>query len=109
MQNLDLNLKDNLTMISPFILGTVINGGFKRKLRMLRSDFFSLLSIIHSQSYVKTECLKDAINVKKGVVKITQKSQNIVFDGFEEKVKGWNKPLYQKLNENYLTDVTVIN
>jgi hypothetical protein len=71
--SLNLNLRDN-KMIAPYVIGTVVNGGFRRKLRMLKAEFFSLLSIIHSERYVHNENLKDALNVKKGITKITEKS-----------------------------------
>lgn len=50
--NLNLNLKDNF-MVAPFIIGSVVSGGFDRKLRMLRSDLFTLLSVIQSRSFMK--------------------------------------------------------
>lgn len=31
--------------IAPFICGTVVQGGYKRKLKMLRGDLFSILSV----------------------------------------------------------------
>ena len=31
--------------IAPIIVGSVVTGGFKRKLKMVRADYFSLLSI----------------------------------------------------------------
>ena len=31
--------------IAPFICGTVVTGGFTRKLRMIRADYFSMLTI----------------------------------------------------------------
>jgi hypothetical protein len=45
-------IKDELNLtyheadeIAPVICGTVVNGGFNRKLRMLRADLFSLLTV----------------------------------------------------------------
>ena len=41
----NLNLNDSCDDYAPIICGSVVNGGFKRKLQMLRSDFYSLLSL----------------------------------------------------------------
>jgi hypothetical protein len=45
-------IKDELNLtyheadeIAPVICGTVVNGGFHRKLRMLRADLFSMLAV----------------------------------------------------------------
>lgn len=38
--------------IAPFICGTVVSGGFARKLRMLRADIFSMLAVCHSSYFV---------------------------------------------------------
>ena len=37
---------------APVICGSIINGGFKRKLKMLRSDLFSLLSVCKSDAII---------------------------------------------------------
>lgn len=42
----DLNISYRYTNdIAPFIVGTIVQGGFKRKLKMVRADYFSMLSI----------------------------------------------------------------
>lgn len=48
-------IKDDLNIsfryekgIAPLVVGTVVTGGFKRKLKMVRADYFSLLSICQS-------------------------------------------------------------
>jgi hypothetical protein len=72
--SLNLNIKDN-RKIAPYILGTVVNGGFKRKLRMLKAEYLALLSVIHSDSYINLDQLKDVMSIKKGIIKITEKTQ----------------------------------
>jgi hypothetical protein len=41
-----------LNEIAPIICGTVVNGGFKRKLRMLRGDLFSMLAVCQSKGII---------------------------------------------------------
>jgi len=41
----DLNLEDGADEYTPIICGSVVGGGFKRKLQMLRADLFSMLSV----------------------------------------------------------------
>ena len=41
----DLNLEDGADDYTPIICGSVVGGGFRRKLQMLRADLFSLLSV----------------------------------------------------------------
>jgi len=42
---LEMGIKFNETKeTNPFICGTVVNGHFKRKLKMMRADLFSLLA-----------------------------------------------------------------
>jgi len=53
VKSLNMNFKDNF-MVSPFILGSVVNGGFERKLRMLRCDLWTLLSVSESFRFVKS-------------------------------------------------------
>lgn len=52
--------------IAPFICGTVVNGSFSRKLRMLRADFFSLLSVCESSLIVSEK--KQIRAIKKGII-----------------------------------------
>ena len=40
-----MNVNDQFDDSVPIICGSVINGGFKRKLQMIRSDYYSLLSL----------------------------------------------------------------
>lgn len=41
----DLNLEDGSDDYTPIICGSVVGGGFKRKLQMLRADLFAMLSV----------------------------------------------------------------
>ena len=41
----DLNLEDRADDYTPIICGSVVAGGFKRKLQMLRADLFAMLSV----------------------------------------------------------------
>lgn len=38
--------------VAPFITGSVIKGGYKRKLKMMRADLFAALSICNSEKFV---------------------------------------------------------
>lgn len=65
-----MNFNDN-DEVTPFICGTVLKGGsFVRKLRMLRCDLFSILSICHSQMLISH--MKQARAIKKGVIGMVQ-------------------------------------
>ena len=44
----NLNLNDKSDDYAPIICGTVINGGFDRKLQMLRSDYYTMMSVCQS-------------------------------------------------------------
>ena len=46
-EDLNISYRYN-TEIAPLIIGTVVAGGFKRKLRMIRADYYALLSISQS-------------------------------------------------------------
>lgn len=94
-----MNFKDNF-MISPFILGSVVNGGFERKLRMLRADLWTLLSISESCRFIKSTVQSDRL--KKGVVKFTEKSQDSAnkHEAILLRLKGWNKIVQDKIEEN---------
>lgn len=65
-KTLNLTFKDT-DDIAPFIVGSVIvYDGFQKKLKMMRADLFSLLSI--SQSKYETPDKKIGSVIKKGVV-----------------------------------------
>ena len=66
------NIKDELNLtfhesdeIAPVVCGTVINGGFNRKLRMLRADLFTMLSVCQSAEIISHKKQTNAI--KKGI------------------------------------------
>ena len=63
-QSLNLMAKET-NDLNPIICGTVVNGGFNRKLRMMRADLFSGLAISHSYQYVSNRKQTNAI--KKGI------------------------------------------
>ena len=50
-EELNINFIE-LDGVAPFIGGSVSNGGFSRKLKMLRADIFSTLSICQSPYFV---------------------------------------------------------
>ena len=52
-EELKINFED-LEDVAPIICGTVVNGGFKRKLKMLRADMFCTLACTHSSAFVAT-------------------------------------------------------
>lgn len=61
--------------IAPIILGSVVTGGFKRKLRMMRADYFSVLSV--AQSIHTVESLTQVKAIKRGLMANLTKSQNL--------------------------------
>lgn len=63
---MDINLKDQNS--APFILGSVIQGGFSRKLQMLRSEIFSVLSISQCSKFVSNK--KEIKIIKNGILKL---------------------------------------
>lgn len=103
---LNINLQD-VQRIRPVIVGTVCNGGWNRKLMMLRAELFTTAMISESSAFM--EAKKAAKKIKRGVVSFAEKNQNITEEQVLERVQGWNKVLHHKLNENYLTDVHVVN
>lgn len=47
--------------------------------------------------------------IKKGVVVYAEKNQNITEEDVIRKTNGWNNIVNDKFNNNYLTDVNVVN
>lgn len=73
--SLALTLKDRMKT-APLVAGTIINGGpYKRKLNMLRSDLFTLLSISESAKFMTTK--KGIAKLKRGVGFLTEKNQEV--------------------------------
>lgn len=62
--------------IAPFVTGTVVKGGFSRKLKMVRADLFAALSVCNSDKFVTEQKQTNAI--KKGIEQIVIDSQNIL-------------------------------
>jgi hypothetical protein len=56
---------------------------------------------VHNISSVK--------QIKKGVVVYAEKNQNITEEDVIRKTNGWNNIVNDKFNNNYLTDVNVVN
>lgn len=76
--------------IAPFICGTVVNGGFSRKLRMLRADIYCMLSVSQCSYFVHD--FKQIGRLKAGLLANVTKSQDL--NGRDESVeylKGWHK------------------
>ena len=67
-----LNLEDNREDFTPIICGTVTDGGFTRKLQMMRGDLFSLLCVSQSEAIITQWKQQGAI--KKGVSMILTSS-----------------------------------
>jgi len=50
----ELNLNfDEHEDCNPIICGSIVNGGFVRKLKMMRADLFSILSVCHSHYFIQ--------------------------------------------------------
>ena len=94
--------------IAPIIVGTVVTGGFKRKLRMLRADYFSLLSI--SQSIHTVSSLMQIKAIKRGILANLSKTQDLKNDSHTNYLKGWQKKLIMdKCMRNEVQDILTVN
>lgn len=82
-----LNLNDQCDEYAPVICGSVIDGGFKRKLQMLRSDFYSILSMCQSEVIIRAGPHERAI--KKGMGMIVTRTQDVFIEGVGESLRGW--------------------
>ena len=69
----------------------MVNGGFRRKLQMLRSDLFSILSVCQSDQII-TEW-KQAKAIKKGVNMIATRTQDVYMETIHDMLRGWAIPL----------------
>ena len=74
---------------------------------MLRSDFFTLLSV--SQSDVIVNAPKHQRAIKKGVNMICTRTQDVFMEGIEDKMRGWARPLRDKALNNQLVHMLPIN
>ena len=70
---------------------------------MIRSELFSLLCISESSKFVSGK--KEMRMLKQGVFKYLETKQQMSSDDINNRIMGWNKFLYDKMNENYKTDV----
>ena len=106
----DLNISFRYdTDIAPIIVGSVVTGGFKRKLKMMRADYYSILSIIDSIYTIESSTASKAI--KRGVLANLTKNQDINRDDKHLKyLHGWHKGLIvDKCLKNEIEDVFVVN
>ena len=68
-------------IMSPIICGSVVDGGdleypfsrmnFERKLRMMRVELFTTLSISEQTNFIQNE--NDSLNIKEGIVEYSKK------------------------------------
>lgn len=114
-KNLGLTIKDKFKT-APFIVGSIINGEpFRRKLQMLRSELFTLFSISESNTFMQNK--KQIRNLKRGLMYICSKNQEIPMDiekdkeepWFPELIKGWSSVLDHMVNKNFLYDHLSVN
>lgn len=90
-ENLNVSILDEKEQ-APIICGTVLNGGFHRKLRMLRADMFSMLSVCQSMNYMDSH--KMSRKIRKGILEMVKRSQDV--NKLDETIpffKGWEDNL----------------
>lgn len=102
--NLDILHRDNTT---PFICGTVVNGGFSRKLKMLRLDFYALMVLSNSKDVIGNK--KVQTGIKKGIVAMARSNQEIPFENFKHYLGMYQKVLQDFWFKNQLIDVQLLN
>ena len=85
------------------------NMTFHRKLRMMRADVFSLLSISMQNMFFRN--VQDSEIVKSACLKFIDGEDNkkIKSMGLFKYLNGWNKLLHQKCNMNQVLQVQSIN
>ena len=95
--------------IAPIICGTVVNGQFERKLRMLRADIFCMLSVCNSIQFVKG--MKVHRHIREGLLGMVKRTQDInSADECIPFMKNWDKGLIQdKCLRNQAIDITTVN
>ena len=97
-ESLNLNFRDQ-DDIAPFIVGTVCNnGGFSRKLKMLRGDLFALLCVAESKELTPNK--KFGSVCRKGALAFALKNQANILKETLEYTKGWELILYDKCKRN---------
>ena len=94
---------------SPFICGSIVNGGFSRKLKMMRGDMFALMSISQSIDFIKDE--HQSREFKKGILNICHQSEKRpeVEETIKSRCRGWNRFLYDKCYNNLIWDTHIVN
>lgn len=76
--------------IAPFICGSIVSGGYARKLRMLRCDLFMMLSVCQSAAFITK--LKQSRAIRRGIIEMIKKGQDInVKDDCLQFFTGWDK------------------
>jgi len=109
-QSLNLNFNEN-DEIAPLIVGSVVseNGptGFNRKLRMVRADLFTMLSVCQANDIVNLR--KQTVAIKKGVSQFLVDNQKINQQECIDYFKGWERIIFDKCKRNESTDVAVVN
>lgn len=97
----------NQDTTTPVISGTVLNGGFSRKLRMLRQDIYALLCVANSQDLVADRRQQKAI--KEGLVALAASDQNFRYHDVTACMAGYQSVLLDKWYKNEVTDIQLIN
>lgn len=95
--------------IGPIICGTVVAGGYTRKLRMLRCDLFMMLAVCQSSAIVTK--FEQARAIRRGILELIKRTQDI--SSAEESLpyfEGWQKQaFYDKCLRNECMETTVVN
>jgi len=104
-----LNLNESDTdAITPIICGTVVKGpAFERKLRMMRADLFSLLSVSNANTIISSKKQTQAIH--KGVQAILDDTQDCTMQDILDMSQGWQAVMLDKCFNNEVTGVEVVN
>ena len=103
-----MNMKFNDTdKTTPFICGTVVRGGWQRKLRMLRADMFSLLTISKSAGYVTSKRQTRAIT--RGILGFVNDTQKIIIDDVITALYGWERVLQDMCFKNDVFNIKIVN
>ena len=95
--------------VAPIVIGSVVTGGFKRKLRMIRADYFFMLSV--SQSIYTVSSSMQIKAIKRGLLANLFKCQALQEeDPHLRYLMGWQKQIViDKCIKNEVEDVCLIN
>ena len=103
-----MNINYNDDDIAPFICGTVVrNGGFKRKLKMLRADLYSVLAMSNSSTFITEK--KQSRAIRRGIEQFCLDSQKIKMQECLDQFSGWESVLADYVLRNELNDVETVN